>query len=146
MISASRIEFSQKTKPGRPRSAPRNPFPVKKTKVATKTEEFRVPKLTRTRTGWCEGVVIEYNPNHAHPYRIEWNNDPKVQENCTLDEMNLLTHHYRECDKRRLLDIDCVGKEILEPLCPSICRIIVVFVQGTMRKYLSYNCTKTYSG
>jgi hypothetical protein len=113
MISASRLEFSQKTKPGRPRVAPRNPYPVKKTKVATKTEEFRVPNLTRTRTGWCEGVVIEYNPNHPHPYRIEWKNDPKVYENCNLDEMNLLTHHYKECDKRRLLDIDCVGKEIL---------------------------------
>ena len=113
MISASRLEFSQKTKPGRPRVAPRNPYPVKKTKVATKTEEFRVPNLTRTRTGWCEGVVIEYNPNHLHPYRIEWKNDPKVYENCNLDEMNLLTHHYKECDKRRLLDIDCVGKEIL---------------------------------
>ena len=113
MISASRLEFSQKTKPGRPRVAPRNPYPVKKTKVATKTKEFRVPNLTRTRTGWCEGVVIEYNPNHPHPYRIEWKNEPKVYENCNLHEMILLTHHYKECDKRRLLDIDCVGKEIL---------------------------------
>jgi hypothetical protein len=113
MISASRLEFSQKTKPGRPKSASRNPYPVKKTKVATKTEESRVPKLTLTRTGWCEGVVIQYNPDHGHPYRIEWNNDPKVHENCTLEELHLFTHHYRECDKRRLLDIECVGKEIL---------------------------------
>ena len=27
--------------------------------------------------------------------------------------MILLTHHYKECDKRRLLDVDCVGMEIL---------------------------------
>ena len=113
MIAASRLEFSKKAKPGRPKSTPQNPYPVKKTKVATKSEEYRVPKLTRTRTGWCEGVVIEYNPDHAHPWRIEWNDIPKVYENCNLQEMNLLTHQYKECDKRRLLDMDCVGKEIL---------------------------------
>ena len=112
-ISASRTDFSKKMKPGRPRVASRNPYPVKKTKVATMTEDERIPKLTMTRTGWCEGVLIQYNPDDVYSYRIEWNNDPKVQENCTLEEMHLLTHHYRECDKRRLLDIECVGKEIL---------------------------------
>jgi hypothetical protein len=48
-----------------------------------------------------------------HTYRIEWNDDPKVYENCNLDKMILPTHHYIECDKRRLLDMDCVGMEIL---------------------------------
>ena len=100
MIAASREEFSKKARPGRPKSAPKNPYPVKKTKVATKTEEYRVPTLTRTRTGWCEGVVIEYNPDHAHPWRIEWNDIPKVYENCNLQEMNLLTHHYKELGRR----------------------------------------------
>ena len=71
------------------------------------------PQLTNSRTGWCEGVVIEYNPDHNHPYRIEWKDDPKVYENCNLHEMHLLTHHYKECDKRRLLDMECVGTEIL---------------------------------
>ena len=105
--------------PGRPRRTPKNPYPVKKTKVATMTEEFRVPNLTRTRTGWCQGVVIEYNQDHSHPYRIEWKNDPKVYENCNLDEMQLLTHHYKECDKRRLLDMECVGME-LQMICYAL--------------------------
>jgi hypothetical protein len=39
MIAASRLEFSKKGKPGRPKSAPRNPYPVKKTKC----EDRRVP-------------------------------------------------------------------------------------------------------
>ncbi len=112
LITASRLEYNNKARPGRPRSTPKNPYPVKKTRVATMTDEFRVPNLTRTRTGWRQGVVIEYNPDHSHPYRIEWKNDPKVYENCNLDEMHLFTHHYKECDKRRLLDMECVGMEM----------------------------------
>ncbi len=111
LIAASRLDYANKPKVERPKSTPKNPYPVRKTMVATMTEEFRVPKLARTRTGWLDGVVIEYNPEHTHPYRIEWN--PKVYENCNLEEMHLLTHHFRECDKRWLLDMDCVGMEIL---------------------------------
>ncbi len=48
LIAASRLEYAKKAKPGRPKSSTKNPYPVKKTKVATMTEEFRVPKLTRT--------------------------------------------------------------------------------------------------
>ncbi len=105
LIAASTLEYTNKPRVGRPKSTPKNPYPVKKTKVATMTEEFRVPKLARTRTGWLDGVVTEYHPEHTHPYRIEWNDNPKMYENCNLEEMYLLTHHFRECDKRRLLDI-----------------------------------------
>ncbi len=66
MIAASTLAFSNKAKVGRPKACVKNPYPVKKTKVATMTEEDRVPFLTRTRTGWCDGVVIEYNPDHAY--------------------------------------------------------------------------------
>jgi hypothetical protein len=51
LIAASIKEYGNKPRPGRPKSTTKNPYPVKKTKVATMTEEFRVPKLTRMRTG-----------------------------------------------------------------------------------------------
>ena len=142
LIAESRLEFSKRAKPGRPKSAPTNPYPVKKTKVATRTEEYRVPKLTNSRTGWCEGVVIEYNPDHNHPYRIEWKDDPKVYENCNLNEMHLLTHHYKECDKRRLLDMECVGTEILwlrpipkQPRGGDLLCGTVMFYDETLEKF-----------
>ncbi len=90
----------------------RGKYPLKKTRVATMTGEVRTTSLKRTGSGWCQGVLKQYDPAQKLPYVIEWDLDPKVYENVDETDMDLLTHNYKECDKRRLLDIECVGMEV----------------------------------
>jgi hypothetical protein len=111
-IAAARTEFSSKAKAGRPKAANKSKYPLERTKVGTTTGELRTPFLKLIRTGWCEGVLTAFDTEKSHPYLIEWNVDPKVCENVNEEEMQFLTHHYRECDRRRLLDIECVETEI----------------------------------
>jgi hypothetical protein len=87
-------------------------YPLKKTRVASKTGEVRTTSLKRTGSGWCQGVLKQYDPAQKLPYVIEWDLDPEVYENVDETDMDLLTHNYKECDKRRLLDIECVRMEV----------------------------------
>jgi hypothetical protein len=64
----------------------------------------------------------QYNPGQKLPYVIEWDVEPKVLENVDEKDMDVLTHYYRECDKRRLLDMECVGMELFwlrSPVTPA---------------------------
>jgi hypothetical protein len=69
--------------------------------------------------------------------------DPKVLENVDEQDMDVLTHQYKECDKRRLLDIECVGMEIFWtrlPVTPAprggrlVCATIM-FYDEALEKY-----------
>jgi hypothetical protein len=97
-------------------------YPLKKTRVASMTGEVRATCLKRSGSGWCQGVLKQYNPGQKLPYVIEWDVEPKVLENVDEQDMDVLTHYYRECDKRRLLDMECVGMELFwlrSPVTPA---------------------------
>ncbi len=81
--------------------------------------QVRATCLKRSGSGWCQGVLKQYVPGQKLAYVIEWNVDPKVLENVDEQDMDILMHQYKECDKRRLLDIECVGMEIFGQGCRS---------------------------
>jgi hypothetical protein len=118
-------------------------YPLKKTRVASMTGEVRATSLKRNGSGWCQGVLKQYVPGQKLPYVIEWNVDPKVYENVDEQDMDILTHNYKECDKRRLLDIECVGMEVFWtrlPVTPAprggrlVC-VTIMFYDETLEKY-----------
>jgi hypothetical protein len=77
------------------------------------------------------------------PYVIEWDLDPKVYENVDETDMDLLTHNYKECDKRQLLDIECVGMEVFwtkftDPPATRGGKLVcatIMFFDETLEKY-----------
>ncbi len=83
------------------------------------TGEVRATSLKRKGSGWCQGVLKQYDSTQKLPYAIEWDMDPKVYENVDEADMEVLTHQYKECDKKRLLDIECVGMEFFLQGCQT---------------------------
>jgi hypothetical protein len=89
---------------------------VGKAKVATTTgNNLKYPFLKQTRTGWVAGLLTGFTEGEAKTYAIEWNTKPKEVSHVDDEEMVILRRDFLGSDKRRLLDMLCVGTEVLVP-------------------------------
>ena len=89
---------------------------VGKAKVATTTgNNEKYPFLKETRTGWVAGLLTGFTEGEAKPYAIEWNTKPKQVCHVDTEELVILRRDFIGSDKRRLLDMVCVGTEVLLP-------------------------------
>jgi hypothetical protein len=103
---------------------------VGKIKVATFTgNNPKYPLLKATRTGWVGGLLTSFKEGESKPYTIEWDTDPKIVSHVDTDEMFILRRDFMGSDKRRLLDMVCVGSEVLVP------RAIKGQTRGAEQKY-----------
>jgi hypothetical protein len=142
-VAAYKVLPRKSVPPKKTKKTVKGKYPLKKTRVASMTGEVRATSLKRKGSGWCQGVLKQYDPTQKLPYVIEWDVDPKVYENVDEADMEILTHQYKECDKRRLLDIECVGMEIFFTRVPDppaarggrlVCATIM-FYDETLEKY-----------
>ena len=89
---------------------------VGRTKVATTTgNNPKYPNLKTTRTGWVAGMLTGFTEGDTKPYTIEWDTYPKQVSHVDTQEMIILRRDFSGSDKRRLLDMVCVGSEVLVP-------------------------------
>ncbi len=73
-----------------------------KTRVATYVDNPRFPNLAKTRTGWCLGQLVAFDPSRDEPYEIEWESvesKPTMKAHVDAKEMALLVEHYKGCKK-----------------------------------------------
>ena len=90
------------------------------TKVATFNGiNDRFPALQRNRTGWTEGTLMRDDGKPEAPYNILWNVEPAVSSNVTYAEMEQLVRHHRKCSARKLINLFCVGMDLLW-FCPDV--------------------------
>jgi hypothetical protein len=84
------------------------------TKVATTAgDNTTYPLLPKTRTGWVQGTLVRYDEGQEKRYVINWNTELSSVDSVDEDEMNVLTKNFKGCDQRRLLDVFCVGLDVL---------------------------------
>ena len=53
------------------------------------------------------------------PYNILWNVEPAVSSNVTYADMEQLVRHHRKCSARKLINLFCVGMDLLW-CCPDV--------------------------
>ncbi len=74
-VAAAVAEFQllppNKGKSTTPKSGAKSKYPLKKARVASMTGEVRTTSLKPTSSGWCRGVLTQYDPAQTHPYVIE---------------------------------------------------------------------------
>ena len=98
----------------RPKQNPR--WKCNKTRVATYVDNPRYPNLAKTRTGWCLGHLVAFDPTRDEPYEIEWESvesKPTLKAHVDAKDMALLVEHYKGCRKRLLVEWFAVGLELL---------------------------------
>ncbi len=71
--------------------------------------------MKQTRTGWVAGLLTGFKEGEPKPYAIEWDTDSKVVTHVDVEEMFILRRDFIGSDKRRVLDMVCVGTEVLVP-------------------------------
>ena len=109
---------------------------VGKAKVATTSgNNLKYPFLTQTRTGWVAGLLTGFTEGDAKPYVIEWNTKPKQVSHVDDEEMLILRRDFLGSDKRRLLDMLCVGTEVLVPRPIYGQKVGAVMKYGTVMFY-----------
>jgi hypothetical protein len=85
-----------------------------KTHVATPVDNRKFPNLPKTRTGWCMGRLVAFDPARDHPYEIEWECvESTMKSHVNAKEMAILVEHYKGCKKRLLVEWFAVGLELL---------------------------------
>jgi hypothetical protein len=85
-----------------------------KTHVATPVDNRKFPTMRKTRTGWCMGLLVDFDADRDHPYEIEWDcGESTMKAHVNANEMALLVQHYKGCKKRLLVDWFTVGLELL---------------------------------
>jgi hypothetical protein len=90
------------------------------TKVATfNGVNDRFPALQRNRTGWTEGSLMRDDGRPETPYNILWDVQAAVSSNVTYAEMEQLVRHHRQCRARKLINLFCVGMDLLW-FCPEL--------------------------
>jgi hypothetical protein len=84
------------------------------TKVATTAgDNTTYPLLPRTRTGWVQETLLRCDDGKERRYVIKWDTEPSSVDSVDEDEMTVLTKNFKVCDQRRLLDVFCVGIDVL---------------------------------
>ena len=76
------------------------------------------PELKKNRTGWTEGTLMRNDGNKDAPYNISWNVEPPFSTNVSYETMTQLVRHHSKCMARKLINLFCVGMDLLW-LCPE---------------------------
>ena len=102
-----------------------------KTKVATMNgNNTRFPNLPKNRTGWTVGTLRRDDGNVMQPYFIEWDVQPIVSHFVSYEEMAILVRHHKQCSARKLVNMFCVGMDLLwktpHPANPNRVRWVTV--------------------
>jgi hypothetical protein len=88
-------------------------------KVATTNgTNGRFPELQKNRTGWTEGKLHRIDASKLQPYQIVWDVIPEVSHYVGDDEISQLVRHYQRCSARKLINMFCVGLDLLWT-CPE---------------------------
>ena len=120
-------------------------FKCDKTKVATlNVSNVRYPELQKNRTGWTAGTLKRIDASRRRPYQIGWDvetvGEPQIFHFVDEDELSLLVRHHKHCNARKLINMFCVGIDLLWP-CPlplNIARlrwVSVMFWEGKTERY-----------
>ena len=94
-----------------------------KTKVATFNDtNGRFPELPKNRTGWTVGTLKRIDASRVPPYQIGWDvetvGEPEIFHFVDEEEMSLLVRHHKHCNARKLINMFCVGIDLLWT-CPE---------------------------
>jgi hypothetical protein len=64
------------------------------------------------------GTLQRIDGSTLQPYLIVWDVEPEVSHYVGYDEMELLVRHHKRCSARKLLNLFCVGLDLLWS-CPE---------------------------
>ncbi len=81
--------------------------------ATTAGDNLTYPNLPKTRTGWVQGTLLRCDDDKERRYVIKWDTEPSSVDNVDEEEMTVLTNNFKGCDQRRLLDVFCVGMDVL---------------------------------
>jgi hypothetical protein len=101
------------------------------------------PNLAKTRTGWCIGLLVAFDPDRDQPYEIEWESVESyltIKAHVDAKEMALLVQHYKGCKKRLLVEWFAVGLELLviTPMRTKVTHMVwgyVMFYENESQRY-----------
>jgi hypothetical protein len=102
-----------------------------KTKVATMNGcNTGYSNLPKNRTGWTVGTLRRDDGDVKQPYLIEWDVKPIVSNFVSYEEMPILVRHHKQCSARKLINMFCVGMDLLwktpHPANPNRVRWVTV--------------------